>query len=107
TPDAVIVGTNSGHVIAVNRATGITLWRVATEGAADDVPPNDSDTRSSVTRPIVVGDRVIAGGRDGNIYGIDLRTGAKLWQETHDGGPCILSIPAASASCACARARVQ
>jgi len=94
TTDAVIVGTNAGHVIAVNRATGKALWRFATEGAAHDFALNDNDTRSVVTRPIVVGDRVIAGGRDGNIYGIDLRTGAKLWQETHDGGSWILGFEA-------------
>lgn len=94
TANAVIVGTNSGHVIAVDRATGRRLWRFATEGAAHDFAFGDNDTRSAVTRPIAIGDTVIAGGRDGNIYGIDLRTGAQRWRETHDGGSWILGFAA-------------
>ena len=60
-------------MIAVDRASGRPLWRFATEGAAHDFAFNENDTRSVVTAPIVVGDTVIAGGRDGNIYGIDSR----------------------------------
>lgn len=92
TGDRVIVGTNSGHVVAVDRSNGRILWRFATEGAAHDFSFKDNDTRSVVTAPIVIGDIVIAGGRDGNVYGIDLQTGAKRWQETHDGGSWILGL---------------
>ena len=65
TRDAVIVGTNAGHVIAVDRASGRPLWRFATEGAAHGFSFNDNDARSVVTAPIVEGNLVIAGGRDG------------------------------------------
>lgn len=92
TADAVIVGTNGGHVLAVARSTGRILWRFATEGAAHDFSFKDNDTRSVMTSAIVLGDLVIAGGRDGNIYGIDLRTGRERWRETHDGGSWILGL---------------
>lgn len=92
TGDRVIVGTNSGQVIAVGRSTGRILWRFATEGAVHDFAFKDNDTRSVMTSPIVIGDAVIAGGRDGNIYGIDLKTGAGRWHETHDGGSWILGL---------------
>jgi outer membrane protein assembly factor BamB len=95
TRDAVIVGTNAGHIIAVDRASGRPLWRFATEGAAHSFSFNDNDARSVVTAPIVEGNLVIAGGRDGNIYGIDLRTGAERWRETHDGGSWILGLAGA------------
>jgi outer membrane protein assembly factor BamB len=92
TPDKVIVGTMSGHVVALDRRSGRKLWNFATVGAAQDFSLKQNDTRSVVTQPIVVGDTVIAGGRDGNIYGIDLNTGAGRWQETHDGGSWILGL---------------
>ena len=92
TGDEVIVGTMSGHVIALARRDGRQMWKFATVGAAHDFSFKHNDTRSVVTQPILVRDVVIAGGRDGNIYGIDLRTGAGRWQETHDGGSWILGL---------------
>ncbi len=90
--DKVIVGTMSGHVVALDRRDGHRLWRFATVGAAQDYAFKHNDTRSVVTQPVVAGGLVIAGGRDGNIYGIDLRTGAERWRETHDGGSWILGL---------------
>lgn len=88
----VIVGTMSGHIIALDRESGRQLWKFATVGAAQDFSFKHNDTRSVVTQPIAVGDVVIAGGRDGNIYGIDLRNGHERWHETHDGGSWILGL---------------
>lgn len=90
--DRVIVGTMSGHVIALDRTNGRQLWRFATVGAAHDFSFKQNDTRSVVTRPVVAGSTVIAGGRDGNIYGIDLDSGQRRWLETHDGGSWILGL---------------
>ncbi|HUP66895.1 MAG TPA: PQQ-binding-like beta-propeller repeat protein, partial [Sphingomicrobium sp.] len=90
--NAVVVGTNAGHVVAFDRSSGRKLWRFATEGAAHDFSFKDNDTRSVVTAPIVTGGLVIAGARDGNVYGIDLQTGAERWRETHDGGSWILGL---------------
>jgi outer membrane protein assembly factor BamB len=93
TDDAEIIGTMAGEVIAVDR-NGRQRWRFATVGAAHDFSFKNNDTRSVVTQPIVVGNVVIAGGRDGNICGIDLRTGTERWRETHDGGSWILGLEA-------------
>jgi outer membrane protein assembly factor BamB len=92
TADKVIVGTMSGHVVALSRADGRQLWKFATVGAGQNFAFKHNDTRSVVTQPIVAGGIVIAGGRDGNIYGIDLRTGEGRWRETHDGGSWILGL---------------
>ena len=88
----IVVGTMSGHVVAIDRRARTQLWRFATQGAAHDFAFKKNDTRSVVTTPIIVGDVVIAGGRDGNIYGIDLKTGVERWHETHDGGSWILGL---------------
>jgi len=93
TDDAEIIGTMAGEVIAVDRS-GRQRWRFAAVGAAHDFSVNNNDTRSVVTQPLVAGNMVIAGGRDGNIYAIDLRTGAERWHQTHDGGSWILGFEA-------------
>jgi eukaryotic-like serine/threonine-protein kinase len=93
-PGKVIVGTMGGHVIALDSRDGHQLWKFASEGAAHDFAFKHNDTRSIVTPPILVGQTVIAGGRDGNIYGIDLATGTGRWKETHDGGSWILGLAA-------------
>jgi outer membrane protein assembly factor BamB len=90
--EKVIVGTMMGHVVALDRKDGRQLWTFATEGAPHDFKFKSNDTRSVVTEPIAVGDTVIAGGRDGNIYGVDLATGRERWRETHDGGSWILGF---------------
>lgn len=92
TGSLVLVGTNGGQVVAVDRASGKVRWRFATAGAAHDFAFKQNDTRSVVTAPIVTSDTVIAGGRDGNIYGIDLASGHERWRETHDGGSWILGL---------------
>lgn len=88
----VFAGTNAGQVIAVSANTGARLWSFDTRGARQPFSFKDNDTRSVVTEPIVVGKIVIAGGRDGNIYGIDATSGKELWHETHDGGSWILGL---------------
>jgi outer membrane protein assembly factor BamB len=96
TADAEIIGTMAGEVIAVDRG-GRQRWRFKTVGAGHGFSFKSNDTRSVVTQPIVVGNVVIAGGRDGNIYGIDLKTGTERWHETHDGGSWILGLAADNA----------
>jgi outer membrane protein assembly factor BamB len=90
--DKVIVGTMGGHAVALDRRDGRRLWTFATEGAAHDFAFKHNDTRSVVTQPILVGRTVVVGGRDGNVYGVDALSGAKQWEETHDGGSWILGL---------------
>ncbi|MEO6579868.1 MAG: PQQ-binding-like beta-propeller repeat protein [Sphingomicrobium sp.] len=87
-------GNNAGHVIALDARSGRKLWDFATVGAAQDFAFKDNDTRSVITAPIIAGGLVIAGGRDGNVYGIDQATGTQRWRETHDGGSWILGFAA-------------
>ena len=90
--DIILVGSMAGEVLAFGKADGKRKWTFATQGAAHDFSLKENDTRSVVTAPIAVGNVVIAGGRDGNIYGIDANSGRELWNETHDGGSWILGL---------------
>jgi len=65
--DAVIVGCDSG-LVALDRETGKQLWRYETE--------------SGVDAPTIAAGLVIAGGSDGKVHAVDLKTGEEKWK--HD-----------------------
>lgn len=89
---SVVVGTMAGHVVAVDRLSGARRWDFATDGAGYDYARKHNDTTAVVTPPVIHDGVVVAGGRDGNLYAIDLATGAQRWKTTHDGGSWMLSL---------------
>ena len=91
TSDEVVFGTKDGHVIALRIKDGSQLWKFATKGASNHFADVGNDTTSILTSPSIADGVVAIGGRDGNIYGIDLATGAQKWRTTHDGSSWILS----------------
>jgi outer membrane protein assembly factor BamB len=90
--DNVVVGTMAGHVVAVDRRSGARRWDFATDGAGYDYARKHNDTTAVVTPPAIRDGLVLAGGRDGQLYAIDLATGKQRWKTTHDGGSWMLSI---------------
>lgn len=89
--DAVVFGTMSGHVVALDRQTGKQRWRFATDGASRTFSDRENDTTSVFGSASIDGGVVAIGGRDGQAYGIDLATGTLKWKTTHDGSSWILS----------------
>jgi outer membrane protein assembly factor BamB len=87
----VVVGTMDGHVVAMDRRTGAAQWRFATDGAGYTFERKKNDTTALPASPAIHDGVVTIGARDGNIYAIDLETGAQRWKTTHDGGSWILS----------------
>jgi outer membrane protein assembly factor BamB len=68
---SVYLGTDDGHVLALDMATGQVKWTFA---AADAV----------VGSPAVRENRVYAGSFDGRVYALDAATGAPVWsRDTH------------------------
>ncbi len=82
--DVVIVDTNAGHVLALDRNTGAVIW--------------DKDFGSQTWQsPVVVDDVLVMGDCDGNLSGFDVSdphrdAGTPLWTVKLDG--CIESTPA-------------
>ncbi len=66
----------AGHLIALDRATGEEQWRFP---LPDD--PSLTGSGGSTNGGLVVGDRVIVGGRDSRVYAIRLSDGALLWEQ--------------------------
>jgi hypothetical protein len=87
----VVFGTMDGHVVAVDRRTGLARWRFATDGVGHPFEEKNNDTSSVPASPAIGDGTVLIGGRDGMVYALDLATGALRWKHTHDGGSWILA----------------
>ena len=72
------VGTHAGSVLALEPATGETLWEASTGGAV-------------LAAPAVDAGRVYVGSFDGRVYALDAYDGHTLW--THDTGAAVTSTP--------------
>lgn len=115
----VIVGTNWGNVLALDRGTGKTVWAYKTGGPVCGTPAlvgglvyaNSMDRRCHAiaaadgkgvwtfetgagiwAAPVVAGGKVFVAGRDGVAYALDARSGKAVWQ-TPVGG-MVLATPA-------------
>lgn len=73
------VGGGDGVVYAVDVASGVVVWRHATEGAALSSADFGYDRRTVQSSPAVAGRRVFVGSRDGRLYALDTDTGERLW----------------------------
>jgi outer membrane protein assembly factor BamB len=86
--------TLGGRIFAVSEASGALRWSVQT-GAT--LPKNVSpagDWDFFVSSPVVVGETIVIGAGDGNVYALDLTTGKERWR-VRTGG----KVRAAPKSC--------
>src|SRR5664279_867531 len=73
--DIVVFGTMSGHVVALDARDGRERWRFATDGASRTFADKGNDTTSVFASPTIAGAIVTVGGRDGQLYALELATG--------------------------------
>jgi outer membrane protein assembly factor BamB len=66
----------AGHLIALDRVTGDERWRFAFQDL-----PNLAGSGGLTNAGLVVGDRVILGGRDGRTYAIRIADGELVWEQ--------------------------
>jgi outer membrane protein assembly factor BamB len=65
-------GPEAGGVAALDATSGAVRWTAA-------LPPATPGAETTTLGVVVAGDVVVAGARDGRIYGLDRATGATLW----------------------------
>ena len=74
-----------GRIFAVDQATGRIRWSMQT---GDTLPRNVAPAGGwdlLVSSPVVVGNTVVIGGRDGVVYALDLASGAVRWRARTTG----------------------
>ena len=74
----------NGDVVALSTTDGSPAWRVST-GPLMPFPWGHESTDYYTSSPTVVDGLVVVGGSNGNVYGLDARTGARRWR-TPTGG---------------------
>lgn len=79
----VYVGSMGGRLYAVDADTGKARFVFETEGATLDSAKEGYDRTSITSSPAVSEDGVFFGSRDGHLYGVDRRSGARLWRFGH------------------------
>lgn len=86
----IVIGNNAGYVIDINRSNGELIWKFATDGVKNSFESGNNDRKSIFCSAAIADNVVVTGGRDGIVYGIDLKTGKEIWRNDHKG-PWILS----------------
>ncbi len=87
----VVAAAMNGRVYALAAKDGALRWTFATRGATNTFADQGNDTTSIAASPSIGGGIVTVGGRDGNLYALDVASGALRWQATHDGSSWILA----------------
>jgi outer membrane protein assembly factor BamB len=81
--NTVYVGDTEGSVFAINIRDGKENWRFQTNGNSLKNEEFGFDRRAIIASPMVSGNKVIVGSRDGFLYAIDKVQGNKLWEVDH------------------------
>src|SRR5581483_4696735 len=82
--NTVFVGATAGHFFAVDLQKGKQKWRFEMEGHSLQNEKFGFDRRAVIAAPIIAGDKVLIGGRDGFGYCLDKNTGRQLWRVDHE-----------------------
>ena len=75
---------NDGIVYVLNAVSGNLLWTFETDGVQYNPDDFGFDRKSIYPTPILVGDILIIGSRDGNVYAIDTQTRTAKWKFAYD-----------------------
>ncbi len=76
----VYVGSADGTFYAADLRTGRERWRFDTEGHQLESAKFGYDRRTIQSSPVIAGDLVVFGARDGFLYALDRRTGRERWR---------------------------
>jgi len=91
---ALYIGSPDGNIYALDKLTGIKLWSYQIGKALVSFIPYQRGESSIVSSPAISGNTLYIGSDDGHLYGLDKRTGKKIW--SYNLGVPIASSPAIS-----------
>jgi eukaryotic-like serine/threonine-protein kinase len=89
--DLVLVGTYDGTMHALRARTGNSVWQLKT-GAATPLRWGFESGETWTSSATVLGGVAVFGARDGFVYAVNARTGARLWR--YAAGARVVSSPA-------------
>lgn len=78
-----VVGSADGKVYGFDVNTGRERWKFETHGVTFKSDTFGYDRKTVQSSPVISGDLVVVGARDGFMYGLDLSTGRQRWVVDH------------------------
>ena len=90
--NVVYIGDTEGNLFALNAANGKQIWRFEIVGHSLKNEKWGYDRRAIIASPVLYGNKVIAGGRDGFLYAVDKTSGKQLWRVDHQISWVISSV---------------
>ena len=92
TDDAIIFGTSTNGVVALDKETLEEKWRFKTREAMILSAPYQGNHPATVeASPVICGDQVYIGASDGTLYAINAKTGRLQWRH-HMGAPIFATV---------------
>lgn len=92
TDEAIIFGTSTNGVVALDKETLEEKWRFKTREAMILSAPYQGNHPATVeASPVICGNQVYIGASDGTLYAIDAKTGRLQWRH-HTGAPIFATV---------------
>lgn len=88
----VYAGSTEGILYALGAADGKELWKFMIAGNAMKNEDFGFDRRAIISSPVIAGDKILAGGRDGFLYAVNKQTGKEVWRVDHQVSWVISSV---------------
>lgn len=88
----VYVGDTEGTLHAISLSTGKAIWQFHIAGHAMKNEDFGFDRRAIISSPVVTGDKILVGGRDGFLYAVNKQTGKEVWRVDHEVSWVISSV---------------
>jgi outer membrane protein assembly factor BamB len=88
----VYVGDTEGTLYALSLNNGKEVWKFHITGHTLKNEDFGFDRRAIISSPVVTGDKVLVGGRDGFLYAVNKQTGTEVWRNDHQVSWVISSV---------------
>jgi outer membrane protein assembly factor BamB len=88
----VYTGSTEGILYALRAQTGEEIWKFMIAGNAMKNEDFGFDRRAIISSPVIAGNKVLAGGRDGFLYSVNKQTGKEEWRVDHEVSWVISSV---------------
>jgi eukaryotic-like serine/threonine-protein kinase len=88
----VYVGSTEGILYALNAQDGKEVWKFLIAGNAMKNEDFGFDRRAIISSPVIAGDKILVGGRDGFLYAVNKLNGKEIWRVDHQVSWVISSV---------------
>jgi eukaryotic-like serine/threonine-protein kinase len=90
--NTVYAGDTDGSLFAIDSHNGKEIWHFFTTGHSLKNEDFGFDRRAIIASPVIAGNNVVVGSRDGFLYSVNKNTGKEIWRVNHNVSWVISSV---------------